>query len=180
MSTPLSSQNPPKIFTPNAIKNLKNWRSERGQLDIIEIEIKTRAARAALFSFSDEDTLPKQWIALRPWDDRMAETIYFWSVVGLLLASGLCHIAAPRLTERWVSRIPVVRAVGGLLMVLALPCLVWRGWYFWTLFAALAVSGLWRLCFPRGSIRAQQRSYPRWVHGCLLDGGAVLMWALRP
>jgi len=63
----------------------------------------------------------------------MAETAYFWSVVGLLLASGLCHIAAPRLTERWMSRVPMVRAVGGLLLVLAIPCLVWRGWYFWTL-----------------------------------------------
>jgi hypothetical protein len=34
--------------------------------------------------------------------------------------------------------------------------------------------------FPQSSIRAQQRSYPRWVHGCLLVGGAILVWALRP
>ena len=110
----------------------------------------------------------------------MAETTYSWGVVGLLFVSGLCHIAAPVLAERWMSRAPVVRGVGMLLLVLAIPCLVWRGWYFWTLFVGLTVSGLWRLLFPQSSIRAQQRSYPRWVHGYLLVGGAILVWALRP
>src|SRR5271156_2342443 len=49
LSTPQASQKPLKIFTPNAIKNLKSWHSERGQLDKIRIEIKqsTQAARAA-------------------------------------------------------------------------------------------------------------------------------------
>lgn len=110
----------------------------------------------------------------------MAETIYLGGVIGLLLVSGLWHIAAPALTERWMSRAPVVRVVGGLLLVMAIPCLVWRGWYFWTLFTGLAVSGFWRLRFPQSSIHAQQRSYPRWVHGCLLIGGAILVWTLRP
>lgn len=112
--------------------------------------------------------------------DRMAEAIYGWGVAGLLLVSGLWHIVAPVLTERWMGRPPVVRSVGMLLLTLAIPCLVWRGWYFWTLFAGLLVSGLWRLFFPRSSIRAQQRSYPRWVHGCLLVGAAILVWALQP
>jgi len=84
----------------------------------------------------------------------MAETTYSWGVVGLLFVSGLCHIAAPVLAERWMSRAPVVRGVGMLLLVLAIPCLVWRGWYFWTLFVGLTVSGLWRLLFPQSSIRA--------------------------
>jgi hypothetical protein len=110
----------------------------------------------------------------------VAETIYSWGVVGLLFVSGLWHIAAPVLAERWMSRALVVRGVGMLLLVLAIPCLVWRGWYFWTLFVGLTVSGLWRLLFPQSSIRAQQRSYPRWVHGYLLVGGAILVWALRP
>ena len=110
----------------------------------------------------------------------MAQTVYLWGMVMLLLASGLCHIAAPALTERWMSNPRVVRSVGALLLALAVPCLVWRGWYFWTLFAGLTASGWWRLCFPQNSIRAQQRIYPRWVHGCLLIGGAILMWALRP
>lgn len=110
----------------------------------------------------------------------MAETIYFRCVVGLLLVSGFWHIAAPGLTERWMSSVPAVRTVGALLLILAIPCLVWRGWYFWTLFTGLAISGFWRLCFPQTSIQAQRRSYPRWVHGCLLVGGAVLVWALRP
>jgi hypothetical protein len=110
----------------------------------------------------------------------MAETAYLWSVVGLLFVSGLWHIATPGLTERWMSNSRVVRAIGEFLLVLAIPCLVWRGWYFWTLFAGLTASGLWRFCFPQSSIRAQQWSYPRWVHGCLLVGGAILAWVLRP
>jgi len=105
----------------------------------------------------------------------MAETIYVWSIAGLLALSGICHIASPGLTDRLMSSVPVVRAVGLLLLVLAIPCLVWRGWYFRTLFVALGVSGLWRLCFPQSSIRAQRRTNPRWVHGCLLVGGAVLV-----
>ena len=42
----------------------------------------------------------------------MAEAIYSWGVVGLLFVSGLWHIAAPVLAERWMSRALVVRAVG--------------------------------------------------------------------
>src|SRR5271170_5194261 len=51
LSRPLSRQKPPKIFTPNAIKNLRSWRSEWGQLDKIRIEIKqsTQAATSRLF-----------------------------------------------------------------------------------------------------------------------------------
>jgi hypothetical protein len=110
----------------------------------------------------------------------MTETVYFWVVVCLLLVSGFWHIAAPGLTEWWMSKARVVRTAGALLLMLAIPSLVWRGWYFWTIFAALTASGLWRLCSPQSSIRAQRQSYPRWVHGCLLVGGAILVWALRP
>jgi hypothetical protein len=110
----------------------------------------------------------------------MAKNIYCWGVAAFLLLSGIWHIAAPRLTERWMSKPPVVRAVGIFLVLLAIPCLLGRGWYFWTLAAGLAVSGFWRACFPESSIRAQQRSYPRWVHGCLLIGGAILVWTLQP
>ena len=31
-------------------------------------------------------------------------------------------------------------------------------------FAGLAVSGAWRLFFPGNSVRAQEKTYPRWVH----------------
>jgi hypothetical protein len=110
----------------------------------------------------------------------MVEAIYCWGVAGLLFVSGLCHIVAPELTERWMSGAAAVRWMGAVLLVLAIPCLMWRGWYFWTLFAGLLLSGIWRVFFPRGSIRAQQRSYPRWVHGYLLVGGAALVWALQP
>jgi hypothetical protein len=70
--------------------------------------------------------------------------------------------------------------VGAVLLALAIPCVFWGGWYFWTLLLALAASGIWRLCFPHHSIRAQRTLYPRWVHGLLLASGAVLVWALRP
>jgi hypothetical protein len=73
-----------------------------------------------------------------------------------------------------------VRLVGAVLLVLATPCFLWRGWYFWMLLLALAVSGTWRLCFPQNSIRVQRTIYPRRVHGLLLIGGAFLVWALRP
>jgi hypothetical protein len=110
----------------------------------------------------------------------MGKAIYSDAVAGLLFVSGIFHIAAPRLTERWMSRKTSVRSVGALLLAIAVPCLVWPEWYFWILFAGLTASGLWRLLFPQSSIRAQQRSYPRWVHGCLMVGGAVLIWVLHP
>src|SRR5271163_3580077 len=51
LSIPHLSRKPPKIFTPNAIKNLESWRSERGQLDKLRIEIEqsTQAATSRLF-----------------------------------------------------------------------------------------------------------------------------------
>jgi hypothetical protein len=105
----------------------------------------------------------------------------FTSLVGtLLLLSGLWHIFQSNRTEHWMSKPLVVRCVGGVLLLLAAACLAWRGWFFYTLFALLAVSGIWRLFFPLHSIRAQQRSYPRWVHGCLLMGGAMAIWFFRP
>jgi hypothetical protein len=110
----------------------------------------------------------------------MSESIYVYGVATFLLLSALCHFFWPSETQRWLSKLGVVRTAGGFLLLLAVPCLYWRGWYFWTLFGALIISGLWRLCFPRHSIRAQERSYPRWVHGCLLLGGSLAVWALRP
>jgi hypothetical protein len=109
----------------------------------------------------------------------MSKTIYISVLATFLLVSGLWHVAAPTLTEHWMSNTRVVRAVGAMLLVLALPSLVWRGWYFGALFLALALSGFWRLCFPQSSIRMQQKVYPRRTHGLLLIGGAILVWALR-
>ena len=110
----------------------------------------------------------------------MAGSIYVDCVATLLLISALFHFFLPSQTARWMSRPGPVRFVGGLLLLLSVPCLWWRGWYFGTLFWALAISGVWRLCFPRHSIHTQERSYPRWVHGCLLLGGAMAVWALGP
>ena len=102
------------------------------------------------------------------------------SIAVLLLLSAMAHIFLPRTVDSRMTRPGVVRFAGVVLLLLAALCLRWRGWFFLTLFVALAASGLWRLCFPRHSIRVQQRAYPRWVHGCLLLCGAVVVWALRP
>jgi hypothetical protein len=110
----------------------------------------------------------------------MMKTTYADGVAAFLLLSALWHIFFPSQTEHWMSKPDVVRRVGAWLILLSVPCLWWRGWYFWTLFIALAVSGAWRFCFPQNSIHAQQKSYPRWVHGCLLLAGAIAVWALRP
>ena len=110
----------------------------------------------------------------------MSKTIYIAALASFLLVSGLCHLAAPSSTERWMRNTSTVRSVGAVLLALAIPCVLWGGWYFWMLLLALAVSGIWRLCFPQSSIRAQRTLYPRRVHGLLLIGGALLVWALRP
>jgi UPF0716 family protein affecting phage T7 exclusion len=110
----------------------------------------------------------------------VAQTFYISTVAGLLLLSGGWHLFAPRLTEKWMSRTPVVRLTGVILIFFAALALLWPGWYFRALFAVLLGAGAWRLCFPHSSIRTQQRLYPRWVHGCLLTGCAILVWFLRP
>ena len=110
----------------------------------------------------------------------MPQAIYVRIVASVLLASSACHLFLPVLTTRWMTKPVAVRVVGGCLLLLSAPCLKWRGWYFWALFVALAVSGAWRLLFPQHSIRAQERSYPRWVHGCLLLAASIAVWALRP
>ena len=120
-------------------------------------------------------------LALRPGlGNRVSKTIYIAVLASFLLVSGLCHVAAPSSTDHWMTHTRTVRSVGAVLLVLAIPCLLWRGWYFWALFLALAVSGIWRLCFPQKSIRVQRTIYPRRVHGLLLIGGGFLVWALRP
>jgi hypothetical protein len=110
----------------------------------------------------------------------MAQTVYVDIVTIFLLLSAACHIFLPSSTTRWMTMPSLIRWIGAWLLLLAVPSLLWRGWYFWTLFAGLAISGAWRLCFPQSSISAQERSYPRWVHGCLLLAGSIGVWALRP
>jgi len=110
----------------------------------------------------------------------MLRTIYVDGVAAFLLASALAHFFAPAQTSLWLGKPRVVRGVGALLLISAVPCVGWGGWYFWALFAGLAFSGAWRFFFPRHSIRAQEKSYPRWAHGCLLLGGCVLVLALQP
>lgn len=110
----------------------------------------------------------------------MAQSIVVDGIALLLLLSAVAHICLPQSTDSWLSRPSIIRLIGGILLLLALVCLLWHGWYFRTLSAALAVSGAWRLCFPLHSIHTQRRLYPRWVHGCLMLAGAVAVWVLRP
>jgi hypothetical protein len=109
----------------------------------------------------------------------MAQTIYVGGLAAFLLLSALAHFFLPSQTSDWLARPGIVRSIGALLLLLTVPCASWRGWYFWTLFVALFVSGAWRLCFPHHSIRAQEKSYPRWVHGWLLLAGSLLVFALN-
>jgi hypothetical protein len=110
----------------------------------------------------------------------MWRTIYVSILASFLLVCGLWHMTMPSLTDHWMKNARIVRAVGVLLVALAVPCLAWSGWYFRTLLSALTVSGIWRLCFPQNSIRLQRTIYPRRVHGVLLIGGAIVIWTVRP
>jgi hypothetical protein len=110
----------------------------------------------------------------------MLKTIYLAGVVCVLLVSGIWHLAAPELTDRWLSRERGIRLFGALLLELSIPCLAWGGVYYWTLFAGLTISGFLRLCFPKASLHSIRTAYPMWIQGCLLVEGATLVWALRP
>ncbi len=109
----------------------------------------------------------------------MFKTIYLSIVVLVLILSGIWHIAAPHLTERWISRANGIRLFGALLLELSIPCVWWGGWYYWVLFTGLTVSGVLRLCFPQSSLRSVLPTYPNWVQTCLLVEGAALMWVLH-
>jgi hypothetical protein len=115
-----------------------------------------------------------------PFAQPMLASIYADSIAAFLLLSALCHLFLERQVNYWLRKPGVVRFIGACLLLFSLPCLCWRGWYFWTLSAALAISGAWRCFFPQHSIRAQERAYPRWVHGCLLLAAAIAVRALRP
>ena len=109
----------------------------------------------------------------------MFKTIYLSVVVVVLILSGIWHISAPHLTERWISRANGIRLFGALLLELSIPCVWWGGWYYWVLFGGLTISGVLRLCFPQGSLRSLWPTYPNWVQTCLLVEGAALMWVLH-
>ena len=92
--------------------------------------------------------------------------------LGMLL-SGLLHLFLPSETEKHMSCPRNVRIVGGILLALVLPATVWG---FYVLAVLFVIFGLPRLFAPGHSIRLQQRSYPRRVHGVLLMMGAVGLW----
>jgi hypothetical protein len=110
----------------------------------------------------------------------MTEIIFLDTLAALLLVSALAHFFIPQVTDVWLGKPLLIRLTGIVLLILALGCLHWHGWFIRTLAAALGISGFWRLFFPQNSIRTQQSLYPRWVHGCLLLAGAIAVWALRP
>jgi hypothetical protein len=109
----------------------------------------------------------------------MFRTIYLSIVVAVLIVSGVWHIAAPQLTERWVSRENVIRLLGALLLELSIPCVWWGGHYYWILFAGLTLSGILRLSFPSTSFRSFWPTHLRWVQACLVLEGAALVWVLH-
>ena len=72
-----------------------------------------------------------------------------------------------------MSRPRNVRIVGAILLAMVLPA---AGWGFYVLAVLFAIFGFPRLLAPERSIRLQQRSYPRRVHGVLLVMGAAGLW----
>ena len=90
-----------------------------------------------------------------------------------MLLSGFLHLFLPGETEKHMSCPRNVRIVGGILLALVLPAAVWG---FYVLAVLFMIFGLPRLFAPERTIRLQQRSYPRRVHGALLVMGAVGLW----
>jgi hypothetical protein len=109
----------------------------------------------------------------------MLASVYRDRITAFLLLSALFPIFLQRQVNYRLRKPGVVRFIGACLLLFSLACLWWRGWYFWMLFAGLTFSGAWRFFFPQHSISAQERTYPRWVHGCLMLA-AIAVWALRP
>ena len=114
------------------------------------------------------------------WDTRAGRLVidtvksFFIPLVCLgMLLSGLFHLFLPGETEKQMSCPRNVRIVGGILLALVLPATIWG---FYVLAVLFVIFGLPRLFAPGRSIRLQQRSYPRRVHGVLLMMGAVGLW----
>jgi hypothetical protein len=95
-----------------------------------------------------------------------------------LLAIGLWHVLDGARTDRIFHDPAKVRFVGAVVLSLAVPCLVWRGWYFSTLGALLGASGALRLFAAERNVRLQKTAYPRWVHGWIMSAAAVALWIL--
>ena len=104
---------------------------------------------------------------------RYREIIFIPLVCLGMLLSGLLHLVLPGETERHMSCPRNVRIVGAILLTLVLPATVWG---FYVLAVLFVIFGLPRFFAPGLSIRLQQRSYPRRVHGVLLVMGAVGLW----
>jgi hypothetical protein len=98
----------------------------------------------------------------------MLQTAFIDVLIALMLISALAHLFLTRWVDVWLTRPSVIRVIGAILLALAIVSLDWRGWFFDTLAVAFGISGIWRLFFPQHSIHAQERLYPRRVHGGLL------------
>lgn len=105
-----------------------------------------------------------------------ARTLFAALFSAALLAVGVWHLVAGPTTDRLFASATNVRRVGAALLLLALPCLLFRGWYFWTLAALLGFHGGFRLFAAELNIRMQKGAYPRWVHGCIMSAAGVAMW----
>jgi len=95
-----------------------------------------------------------------------------------LFAVGMWHVVQGEATERMFQKRRNVQLLGVVLLVLALPCALWRGAFFSAFGTALGLSGALRLCMPAWNIRMQKKAYPRWVHGWIMMAGAVGSWLI--
>ena len=101
--------------------------------------------------------------------DLSARTLFAACCSASLLAIGVWHLVAGPTTDRVFASATNVRRVGAALFLLVLPCLLFRGWYFWTLGVLLAGHGGFRLFAAELNIRMQKGAYPRWVHGWITE-----------
>ncbi len=108
--------------------------------------------------------------------DVSARTLFVAFCSAGLLAIGVWHLLAGPTTDRLFAQAANVRRVGAALLLLAIPCVVWRGWYFWTLAALLGAHGAFRLFAAELNIRMQKGAYPRWVHGWIMSVAGVATW----
>jgi len=105
-------------------------------------------------------------------------TLFVTACSAGLLAIGIWHLVSGAATERLFAKAANVRIAGAGLLLLSLPCLLWRGWYFWSLAVLLGASGGLRLFAAERNIRLQKGLYSRRVHGSIMSSAGVAMWLI--
>jgi hypothetical protein len=100
--------------------------------------------------------------------------IYFLILAVLFAVSAAFHFLKSSFVDSVLGRRTVIRWIGWTLVALGLWGVSLQDQRAILAGALLLASGAWRAFAPDQSIRFQQRSYPRWVHGLLLAAGGLI------